>query len=87
MRTPLIIFVAALIVTSPFAAWAGGKGGGGTQSGGNVGGGVSGGTSSRGSGLYNSNTGTHYKSALDFNRGIVIYRSASPRIHPTKSGW
>jgi hypothetical protein len=34
MRTPLIIFVAALIVTSPSAAWAGGKGGGGGGGGG-----------------------------------------------------
>jgi hypothetical protein len=34
MRTPLIIFVAALIVTSPSAAWAGGKGGSGGGGGG-----------------------------------------------------
>jgi hypothetical protein len=32
MRTLPIIFVAALIVTSPSAAWAGGKGGGGSTS-------------------------------------------------------
>jgi hypothetical protein len=35
MRTPLIIFAAALIVTSPSAAWAGGKAGG-AETGGSV---------------------------------------------------